>query len=138
MRLLEKSSQLAREYRTEVPVCPSGKSVDPKFLSSNGVLAHSRIAEEYASIRELIASVSTSAFLGTKPRGGLITSELPSSGRNRQSARTNRSDPLLIPGEGRGFGRNLWQLVGVEQPAAFDHAPYFFRVVDVLERISLQ
>ena len=42
-------------------VCPSGKSVDPKFLSSNGVLAHSRIAEEYASIRELIASVNTSA-----------------------------------------------------------------------------
>jgi hypothetical protein len=62
MRLLEKSPQLAREYRTEVCVCPSGKSVDPKFLSSNGVLADSRIAEEYASIRELIASVSTSAF----------------------------------------------------------------------------
>jgi len=62
MRLLEKSSQLAREYRTEVRVCPSGKSVDPKFLSSNGVLAHSRTAEEYASIRELIASVNTSAF----------------------------------------------------------------------------
>ena len=46
MRLLEKSSQLAREYGTEVRVCPSGKSVGPKFLSSNGVLAHSRIAEE--------------------------------------------------------------------------------------------
>jgi hypothetical protein len=60
MRLLEKSPQLAREYRTEVCVCPSGKSVDPKFLSSNGVLADSRIAEEYASIRELIASVNTS------------------------------------------------------------------------------
>jgi hypothetical protein len=52
-------------YRTEVRVCPSGKSVDPKFLSSNGVLAHSRIAEEYASIRELIASVNTSAFVVT-------------------------------------------------------------------------
>ncbi len=51
MRLLEKSSQLAREYRTEVRVCPSGKSVDPKFLSSNGVLAHSRIAEEYTLAR---------------------------------------------------------------------------------------
>ena len=60
MRLLEKSPQLARGYRTEVRVCPGGKSVDPKFLSSNGVLAHSRIAEEYASIRELIASVNTS------------------------------------------------------------------------------
>ena len=67
MQLVEKSSQLAREYRTEVPVCPSGKSVGPKFLSSNGVLAHSRIAEEYASIRELIASVSTKAFVGTDP-----------------------------------------------------------------------
>jgi hypothetical protein len=65
MRLLEKSSQLARGYRTEVRVCPSGKSVGPKFLSSNGVLAHRRIAEEYASIRELIASVSTSAFVVT-------------------------------------------------------------------------
>jgi hypothetical protein len=60
MRLLEKSSQLAREYRTEVRVCPSCKSVDSKFLSSNGVLAPSRIAEEYASIRELIAAVNTS------------------------------------------------------------------------------
>jgi hypothetical protein len=55
----------AREYRTEVRVCPSGKSVGPKFPSSNGVLAHSRIAEGYASIRELIASVSTSAFVRT-------------------------------------------------------------------------
>jgi len=35
----------ARKYRTEVRACPSGKSVGPKFLSSNGVLAHSRIAE---------------------------------------------------------------------------------------------
>ena len=68
MRLLEKSSQLAREYRTEVRVCPSGKSVGPKFLSSNGVLAHSRIAEEYASIRELIASVSTSLNSHTNTR----------------------------------------------------------------------
>jgi hypothetical protein len=42
MQLLE---QLAPEYRTEVRVCPSGKSVGPKFRSSNGVLAHSRIAE---------------------------------------------------------------------------------------------
>jgi hypothetical protein len=65
MRLLKKSSQSAREYRTAVRVCPSGKSVDPKFLSSNDVLAHSRIVEEYASIRELIASVNTSAFVGT-------------------------------------------------------------------------
>jgi hypothetical protein len=62
MRLLKKSLQLAREYRTEVRVCPSGKSVHPKFLSSNDVLAHSRIVEEYASIRELIAPVNTSAF----------------------------------------------------------------------------
>ena len=67
MRLLKKSPQLAREYRTEVRVCPGGKSVDPKFLSSNGVLAHSRIAEEYASIRELIASVNTSAFGRSRP-----------------------------------------------------------------------
>ena len=81
MRLLEESSQLAREYRTEVPVCPSGKSVGPKFLSSNGVLAHSRIAEEYASIRELIAWVNTSAFLGTKRRDELITFDCPLFGR---------------------------------------------------------
>ncbi len=65
MRRLKKSSQLAREYRTEVRVCPSGKSVDPKFLSSNDVRAHSRIVEEYASIQELIASVNTRAFVGT-------------------------------------------------------------------------
>jgi len=77
MRLLEKSSQLAREYGTEVRVCPSGKSVGPKFLSSNGVLAHSRIAEEYASIRELIASVSTSAFIDTNLTDEQITSGLP-------------------------------------------------------------
>jgi hypothetical protein len=51
MRLLKKTSKLAREYRTEVRVCPSGKSVDPKFLSSDGVLAHSRIVEEYESMR---------------------------------------------------------------------------------------
>jgi hypothetical protein len=67
MRLLERSSQLAREYRTEVRVCPSGKSVDPKFLSSNDVLAHRRIVEEYASIRELIASVNTGAFGRSRP-----------------------------------------------------------------------
>ena len=72
MRLLKKISQLAREY-TEVRVCPSGKSVDPKFLSSNDVLAHSRIVEEYASIRELIASVNTSAFVGTNPTDDPIT-----------------------------------------------------------------
>ena len=65
-RLLKKSSQLAREYRTEVRVCPSGKSADPKFLSSNDVLAHSRIVKEYASIWELIASVNTSAFVGSE------------------------------------------------------------------------
>jgi hypothetical protein len=41
----------------EVRVCPSGKSVDPKFLSSNDVLARSRIVEEYASIRELISAL---------------------------------------------------------------------------------
>jgi hypothetical protein len=45
-----------------VRVGPSGKSVDPKFLSSNDVLAHSRIVEEYASIRELIASVNASVY----------------------------------------------------------------------------
>jgi hypothetical protein len=67
MRLLKKSSQLAREYRTEVRVCPSGKSVDPKFLSSNDVLAHSPVVEEYASIRELIASVNTSANRNSAP-----------------------------------------------------------------------
>ena len=89
MRLLEKSSQLAREYRTEVRVCPSGKSVDPKFLSSNDVLAHSRIVEEYASIRELIASVNTSAFLGTNPTDEPITSGLPIiTGSNKVATRT--------------------------------------------------
>ena len=46
--------------------CVSAPAVDPKFLSSNDVLAHSRIVEEYASIRELIASVNTSAFERTK------------------------------------------------------------------------
>jgi hypothetical protein len=45
-----------------VRVCPSGKSADPKFLSSNDVLARSRIVKEYASIVELIASVNTSVF----------------------------------------------------------------------------
>jgi hypothetical protein len=77
MRLLKKSSPLTREYRTEVRVCPSGKSVDPKFLSSNDVLAHSRIVEEYASIRELIASVNTGAFVGTNSKNKSITFGLP-------------------------------------------------------------
>ena len=41
-------------------VCPSGKSVDPKFLSSNDVLARNRIVKEYASIRELISALQPS------------------------------------------------------------------------------
>jgi hypothetical protein len=73
MRLLKKSSQLARKCRTEVRVCPSSKSVHPKFPSSNDVLARSRIVEEYASIRELIASVNTSALVVTNPTDGLTT-----------------------------------------------------------------
>jgi hypothetical protein len=60
-----------------VRVCPSGKSVDPKFLSSNDVLAHSRIVEEYASIRELIASVNTIAFNGLIERTQSLTWVVP-------------------------------------------------------------
>ena len=72
MRLLEKSSQLVREYRTGVRVC--GKSVDPKFLSSDGISRTQSDCRRVCVHPELIASVNTSAFDGTNPTGESITS----------------------------------------------------------------
>ena len=80
-------------------VCASGKSVDPKFLSSNDVLARSRIVEEYASIRELIASVNTSAFLVT------YLVRLPTTGLSGQVRRPRVAG---VPVEVQKFGNKTF------------------------------